>query len=85
MNRFTGFIVNHYTWFLFISIALILALIGYFVDLKRAKKNIYKIEKNKNELNFDNINVDNNVSLQAMVDKNKTINNSSNIEPPESL
>lgn len=84
MENFLNFIINHYLWFLIISIMLILALIGYFVDIKRGRIT-YKINKNEEEINLDALNSLNNqegVSLQSMLDKNKTINAANN---PESL
>ena len=84
MNAISGFIINHYGWFIIISVMLILALIGYFVEQKKAKANPYKIEK-KEEINLDALNNNQNESLQNMINKNKDINNLSNRNEPESL
>ena len=48
MQRFIDFLVNNYFWFLIISLILIFALIGYFVDVNE-KKNLTKSENNTPE------------------------------------
>ena len=48
MQTFIDFLVNNYFWFLIISLILIFALIGYFVDVNE-KKNLTKSENNTSE------------------------------------
>ena len=83
MNAISGFIINNYGWFIVISVILILALIGYFVEQKKAKRNPYKLEK-KEEINLDALNTNQNDSLQAVINKNTT-SNTLNSNEPESL
>jgi len=45
MTAFTDFLAANYFWFLVISIILLFALIGYFVDQNEQKKGISKIIK----------------------------------------
>ncbi len=42
---FTDFLANNYLWFLVVTLILIFALIGYFVDQNEQKKGISKINK----------------------------------------
>ncbi len=66
MQGFTDFLVNHYLWFLIISIILVFALIGYFVDQNEQKKGVSTINKPKEK----------EVDLQqlASIAQNKSIN-----------
>ena len=49
MEAFTDFLAANYFWFLIISLVLIFALIGYFVDQQEQKKGISMINKPKEE------------------------------------
>ena len=69
MNAFLNFVVNYYVLFLVISILLILALIGYFVDNKRAKDTIVKLNNNSNDINLESLNVEENVTLQSALNQ----------------
>jgi len=67
MDAFTDFLARNYLWFLVISIVLLFALIGYFVDQREQKKGISKINKPKEpEVNIED--------LQALA-QNKSLNN----------
>lgn len=67
MNTFQEFLSANYLWFLVISIILLFALIGYFVDQNEQKKGISKINKVKErEVNIED--------LQALA-QNKSLNN----------
>ncbi len=78
MEKMIEFVGNNYAWFLTISIILLFALIGYIVDTKRTKNDIFK--KNEDEMNesiLNDIMSDNNntnKSLSDMVSKSKNIN-----------
>ena len=78
MEQMIEFVGNNYSWFLTISIILLFALIGYIVDTKRTKNDIFK--KNEDEMNesiLNDIMSDNNntnKSLSDMVSKSKNIN-----------
>ena len=78
MEKMIEFVGNNYSWFLTISIILLFALIGYIVDTKRTKNDIFK--KNEDEMNesiLNDIMSDNNntnKSLSDMVSKSKNIN-----------
>ena len=74
MTNLLNFVINHYVLFMLISIFLILSLIGYFVDVKRSKNNPYKIEKKEENINLDQLKGQENVTLQSVLDKNKTAN-----------
>lgn len=71
MTKFLNGIIDNYVWFLLVSILLIFALIGFFVDLKRRKNSPYKLEKE--EINLNNLEVNDGVGLSEMLSKNKTI------------
>ena len=45
MEQFINFITQHYLLFDIITLFLILALIGYFVNIKKQKSNVFKINK----------------------------------------
>ena len=83
MTAFLNFLADYHILFIIISIILIFALIGYFVQKRRRKSSPFKItnENEAEELNIVNMNnVDNNVSLSDALNKNATIkNNNPNI------
>ena len=76
-----NFIVNHYLIFLIIAILLVFALIGYFVEAKRAKENPYKIEKQEEEINLDSLQVTEDMSLQSMLNRNSGVNDPNKDNP----
>ena len=83
MENILNFITNNYLWFLIIAIILLLALLGYFVDVRKAsddspfKKS--KDDKNiANEENLENVKIENNMSLNEMI--NNSAKNSSNAQ-----
>ncbi len=49
MEAFTDFLVANYFWFLILSLVLVFALIGYFVDQSEQKKGVSLINKPKEE------------------------------------
>lgn len=66
MSAFTSFLAANYLWFLVISIILLFALIGYFVDQNEQKKGISRLIKEKEpEVNIED--------LQALA-QNKSLN-----------
>lgn len=72
MEGFLNFLVDHYVLFLTISILLVFALIGYFVDVNRRKNNVYKINKPE-EINLESLEVQENVALSDALNKNKNV------------
>ena len=79
MQVILDFITTNYLWFIIIAIILLLALIGYFVDVKKAENGgPYRNKKVKVDIvadtDLDNINVANNMSLNEMIN-NKAITN----------
>ena len=67
MVSFTDFLAGNYLWFLVISIVLLFALIGYFVDQSEQKKGISKIVKPKE--------IETNITDLAAFAQNKSLNN----------
>ena len=61
MEQFINFITQHYLLFDIITLFLILALIGYFVNIKKQKSNVFKINNAENEIN--DIPINTNMSL----------------------
>lgn len=72
MQELLNGVIDNYFWFLLVSIILLFALVGYFVDAKRKKNKRYKISQN-NEINLDKIEIKENVALSEMVSKNKNV------------
>ena len=69
MEQFINFITQHYLLFDIITLFLILALIGYFVNIKKQKSNVFKI---------NNIPINTNMSLQDFVIENKSVGTNTN-------
>lgn len=73
------FITKYYVIFLAITIFLILALIGYLMDMrlnaKREEKISKKDIKNLGSVTFDNIDIDKNIGLSEMINNNRTNQN----------
>lgn len=85
MTKFLDFLADWHILFIILSLVLIFALIGYFVEKKRHKGSPFKIasEQNKiDEFNMDNLKqMSGSVSLTEAVNKNADIkNNNSNVQ-----
>ena len=85
MQTFLNFLEQNYLWFLIVAIVLVLALIGYYVDMKKdAIDSPFKKSKTKVEVvpdnAMENINVQTNMSLNEMINKsaNNNINSNTN-------
>lgn len=75
MEGFLEFVSNNYGWFLTASIILVFAIIGYVVDLKRSKNDVFTQKENEmDEINLENIQVQEGKSLNDMVSTSKNIN-----------
>ena len=75
MENIVEFIGNNYAWFLTITILLLFALIGYIVDSKRNKNDLFKKTENElDEINIENIKVQEGKSLNEFVSSSKNIN-----------
>ncbi len=75
MEKIVDFIGDNYAWFLTITIILLFALIGYIVDSKRNKNDLFKKTENEmDEINLENITIQEGKSLNDMVSKSKNIN-----------
>lgn len=70
MEQFINFITQHYLLFDIITLFLILALIGYFVNIKKEKNKVFKINNSENEIK--DIPINTNMSLQDFVNENKS-------------
>ena len=66
MVAFTDFLANNYLWFLVVSLILLFALIGYFVDQSEQKKGVSMFQKIKVE--------DKDLHDLAVAAANKTLN-----------
>ncbi len=75
MENIIDFIANNYAWFLTITIILLFALIGYIADTKRNKDDLLKKSENEmEELSIENININEEKSLNDIVSNSKQIN-----------
>lgn len=75
MEKILDFLANWYVLFIIISLLLIFSLIGYFVTKRRKKNSIFKLSSEQNNnINIADIPLDNNVSLNEALNKNKTVN-----------
>lgn len=86
MDLIIDFAAKHYIIFIIITIVLVFALIGYFVNIKQNKKTPFKIAADNNkveEININNLEINNNISLQDAVRDSTTIKKEKN--NPESL
>ncbi len=72
MEKISEFLANYYGLFILISIFLILALVGFFVSVKKGKQVQFKIDNSVNE-NIINPTAYDNKSLQEMVKQNADI------------
>ncbi len=78
MTNVISFISDYYFIFVIITIILINALVGYFVSQKRQKSSPFKIENNQNANIINeglNMNINNNMSLQEIVNENAQYKN----------
>ena len=85
MKNILEFFTTNYLWFVAVAVVLILALIGYYVDVKKAADDSpfkkVKTDKNQNkqeevvtEENINNVQVNNNMSLQEMINNSASAN-----------
>ncbi len=75
VEKILDFLANWYVLFIIISLLLIFSLIGYFVTKRRKKNSIFKLSSEQNNnINIADIPLDNNVSLNEALNKNKTVN-----------
>lgn len=94
MEEILMFLSDNYLILVIISLFLIFALIGYFVEMKNGVEEPFKIENDvfkTPELNLENIEINNNVSLNEMfkgkasVKQENIDNNMNNGENPPML
>ena len=82
MTKLLDFLADYHVLFIIITIVLIFALIGYFVEQHRHKASPFKIASERNkveEINVDKLkSMDTRVSLQDALSKNVTIKNNKN-------
>lgn len=76
MEQFINFITQHYLLFNIITLFLILALIGYFVNIKKEKNKVFKINNSENAIK--DIPINTNMSLQDFVNENKSVGTNTN-------
>ena len=75
VEKILDFLANWYVLFIIIFLLLIFSLIGYFVTKRRKKNSIFKLSSEQNNnINIADIPLDNNVSLNEALNKNKTVN-----------
>ena len=79
MTKLLDFLADYHVLFIIITIVLIFALIGYFVEQHHHKASPFKIASERNkveEINVDKLkSMDTSVSLQDALSKNITIKN----------
>ena len=79
MAKFIEFITNNYLIIDIITLILILALIGYFVNIKKSKNQAFKLNNNSSASSIDNINESPNITLQNYANNlNNNISNNIN-------
>ncbi len=78
MEKFLEFITNNYLIIDIITVILILALIGYFVNIKKSKNPVFKINNNSSISSLDMSNEKQNEPMQNHVNNNN-INTNNNI------
>ncbi len=78
MEKFLEFITNNYLIIDIITVILILALIGYFVNIKKSKNPVFKINNNSSINSLDMSNEKQNEPMQNHVNNNN-INTNNNI------
>ena len=74
-----NFIMNYYIVLLAITIFLVLALIGYIMDMKLNANKEGKISKkdikNLGSVTFENMDIDKNIGLSEMINNNRSTHN----------
>ena len=78
MDALLEFLAKHYILWIVFSVFLIFALIGYFVRKNRGEEE-YKIDNDLSNIDFSDIKVANNVSI------NEAVNNKSRVDNTETL
>lgn len=78
MEKFLEFITNNYLIIDIITVILILALIGYFVNIKKSKNPVFKINNNSSISSLDMSNEKQNEPMQNHINNNN-INTNNNI------
>ncbi len=84
MQEILDFIATNYLWFLGVTVVLILALIGYFVDVKKDQDDSpFKLKKKEKEAvkpaeDMENITVATNMSLNEMINNGNQMKNPEN-------
>lgn len=78
MEKFLEFITNNYLIIDIITVILILALIGYFVNIKKSKNPVFKINNNSSISSLDMSNEKQKEPMQNHVNNNN-INTNNNI------
>lgn len=74
MSGFINFLANNYVILIIITLFLIFALVGYFVEIKRGEGTPFKLDAPKEpEIKLEDIHITNNISLQEMVKENAGI------------
>lgn len=75
MEKLTEFAGEHYVLFLTITLLFLFALIGYIVDARREKNDLFRKKENaEDEESFENIVVPEGKKLNEMVSNTKAIN-----------
>ncbi|MDE6284710.1 MAG: hypothetical protein K2M17_03105 [Bacilli bacterium] len=72
MQDFLNYIIDHYVTFLTISIVLIFALIGYFVDIKRRKADPYQARQMDN-ISLENLPNSDNATISGAINSNAAV------------
>lgn len=82
MTSILDFLADWYILFIIITLILIFALIGYFVEQHRHKASPFKIASERNKVEEINVNdlkaMDSGVSLSDALSKNATLKNNNN-------
>ena len=81
MESFFNFLRHYYFIFIIVAVLLVFALIGYFVENNRRKSKVYKLEKEKEDLS--DLNIDKNLSLNDVVNKNYNMNSGISMDTTE--
>ena len=84
MENIINFISSNYIWFIVITVILLLALIGYLVDLKKDKTTVFDageiIDENSLKETVEKVE---NVGLSEMVNKNMIHSDNNNVNNNE--
>ena len=86
MEHIINFISNNYIWFIIITIILVLALIGYLVDIKKDKSMVISSgEMIDEDALKEKVNKVENVGLSEMVNKNMIHSDNNNENKIENI